>query len=206
MAFIQAAPLFNQGSINWYCVCVYQNLQICQDVIKVNILGFQALRNHRGISWLSAIWVFCKSINCFNSLIVCEQSIDDWTYQSQEFEIGLGPPGIRSVVDWYLTKVKSLTMIIIGMLIARYSNFCVICDVSRELSFFTGISISGFLGKLGGKGAEVVIQSLQSPFPLWNIGIVSMGVGFVDKVLKETFPRKTTQPDIKKISEEVRKQ
>ena len=92
------------------------------------------------------------------------------------------------------------------MLIARYSNFCIICNVSRELSFFACISISGFLGKLGGKSAEVVTQSLQSPFPLWDIGIVSSGVGFVYKVLEVKFPRKTTQPDIKKISEEVRKQ
>lgn len=92
------------------------------------------------------------------------------------------------------------------MLIARYSNFCMICDVSRELSSFAYISISGFLGKLVDKAAEVVTQSLQSPFPLWDSGIVSCSVGFVYKVLGEKFPRKTTQPDIKKISEEVRKQ
>lgn len=55
----------------------------------------------------------------------------------------------------------------------------------------------------GSMAAEVVTQSLQSHFPLWDIGILSSGVGFVYKVLEEKFPRKTTQPDIKKISEEV---
>ena len=92
------------------------------------------------------------------------------------------------------------------MLIAWYSNFCMICNVSRELSFFACISLSGFLGKLGGKAAEVVTQSLQSPFPLCRDAVVSSGVGFVYKVLEGKFPRKTTQLDIKKISEEVRKQ
>jgi hypothetical protein len=92
------------------------------------------------------------------------------------------------------------------MLIARCSNFCMISDVSRELSSFACISISGFLGKLVDKAAEVVTQSLQSPFPLWDSGILSIGVGFVYKVLEEKSPRKTTQHDIKKISEEVRKQ
>jgi|GraSoiStandDraft_17_1057272.scaffolds.fasta_scaffold112792_2 hypothetical protein len=60
--------------------------------------------------------------------------------------------------------------------------------------------------KLGGKAADAVIQSLQSHFHLWYIGIAISVVGFgliVYKILEEKFARKITQPDIKKITEEV---
>ena len=66
------------------------------------------------------------------------------------------------------------------------------------------LAVNFLLADFSGSLAEVVTQSLQSPFPLWDI--VISGVGFVYKVLEEKFPTKTTQPDIKKISEEVRKQ
>jgi hypothetical protein len=56
-----------------------------------------------------------------------------------------------------------------------------------NIRFLLACLLVDFSGSL----AEVVTQSLQSPFPLWDI--VISGVGFVYKVLEEKFPRKTTQ-------------
>jgi hypothetical protein len=52
-----------------------------------------------------------------------------------------------------------------------------------NIRFLLACLLVDFSGSL----AEVVTQSLQSPFPLWDI--VISGVGFVYKVLEEKFKK-----------------